>query len=59
MNDAAKLKIFFRDRKTSAVDSAQSTEQSMTSDIDKLLPSAKEVMGKIALAEAEEAEKQA
>src|SRR6186997_716613 len=59
MNDAAKLKIFFRDRKTSAVDSAQSTEQCMTSDIDKLLPSAKEVMGKIALAEAEEAEKQA
>jgi predicted RNA polymerase sigma factor len=34
-------------------------KESMTSDIDKLLPSAKEVMGKIALAEAEEAEKQA
>ncbi len=31
----------------------------MTSKIDALLPSAKEVMGKIALAEAEEAEKQA
>jgi hypothetical protein len=34
-------------------------EQSMTSNIDALLPSAKELMGKIALAEAEEAEKQA
>jgi len=34
-------------------------EQSMTSNPDALLPSAKEVMQKIALAEAEEAEKQA
>jgi hypothetical protein len=34
-------------------------EQSMTIQVDELLPSAKELMGKIALAEAEEAEKQA
>jgi hypothetical protein len=34
-------------------------EQSMTIKVDELLPSAKELMGKIALAEAEEAEKQA
>jgi hypothetical protein len=37
----------------------RSMEQSMTSKLDALLPSAKEVMQKIALAEAEEAEKQA
>ncbi len=43
----------------SALASAHATEQSMTSDIDALLPSAKDLMGKIALAEAEEAEKQA
>jgi hypothetical protein len=34
-------------------------EQSVTSNIDALLPSAKDLMGKIALAEAEDAEKQA
>jgi hypothetical protein len=34
-------------------------EQSMTRTVDELLPSAKELMGKIALAEVEEAEKQA
>jgi hypothetical protein len=34
-------------------------EQNVTSDIDELLPSAKDLMGKIALAEAEESEKQA
>jgi hypothetical protein len=34
-------------------------EQSMTSNVDALLPSAKDLMDKIALAEAEEAEKQA
>jgi hypothetical protein len=43
----------------SALASAHATEQSMTSDIDALLPSAKDLIGKIALAEAEEAEKQA
>jgi hypothetical protein len=59
MKDAAKLKILFPNTKTSAIDSAHPMEQSMTSDIDKMLPSAKDVMGKIALAEAEEAEKQA
>ena len=37
----------------------RSMEQSMTSKPDALLPSAKEVMQQIALAEAEEAEKEA
>ena len=59
MNHGPKLKILSRDRETSAGDSAHPVEQRMTSSIDALLPSAKELMDKIALAEADEAEKQA
>ena len=46
-----------RDAKTSATEDVGN--KSMTAVIDGLMPSAKELMGKIALAEAEEAEKQA
>ena len=56
MNPASNVKkIFSRNWETSA----GPVEQSMTSNIDALLPPAKDLLGKIALAEAEEAEKQA
>jgi hypothetical protein len=59
MNHAINVNRFPRDREISAAKSAHPVEQSMTSTVDELLPSAKDLMGKIALAEAEEAEKQA
>jgi hypothetical protein len=58
MNHPPKFSLFSRDREGPGTDSVQHVEQSITSDVEKLLPSAKEVMGRIALAEAEEAEKQ-